>query len=292
MNPPEPGVYPKVSAAEYHAWDCASTSRLSILLNKSPAHMRHAIEHPSTPTASMRLGTALHMAVLQPDLYATDYEVAQQCEETTEKGKRCSRRGTEWHGAWFCAQHKPVGAGACAFNVLSEEDAAVVFAMKQALLSRPASAKLLSADGPTELSIVWDDAETGVRCKARVDKLALEYGVAIDLKTAQDASPDAFARSIDTYGYARQASHYLHGLAANGLICDSFVFDVVEPDPPHAVGLYRVGEDSLDVGRVQIRRALATYAECERTGVWPSYGDGVQDIELPAWAFKRELEMA
>jgi hypothetical protein len=36
-------------------------------------------------------------------------------------------------------------------------------------------------------------------------------------------------------------------------------------------------------------RALAEYADCERTGIWPGYAPEIVMVDLPAWAMEEEF---
>ena len=56
-------------AEKYHAVDALSKSMMSKIL-KSPAHYRAALDEHQEPTKSMQMGTAIHTAVLEPQLYS------------------------------------------------------------------------------------------------------------------------------------------------------------------------------------------------------------------------------
>jgi hypothetical protein len=66
-----------------------------------------------------------------------------------------------------------------------------------------------------------------------------------------------------------------------------FVNIAVEKEPPYAVALYRIDEDSILRGANQLKQLKALYAECLKTNTWPAYGDKVRDISLPEWSAKR-----
>ena len=55
-------------------------------LQKSPAHAKWAMEHPAEPTPALAFGTAVHMAVLEPEEFAKNYKVA-QFDARTKEGK-------------------------------------------------------------------------------------------------------------------------------------------------------------------------------------------------------------
>jgi exodeoxyribonuclease VIII len=42
----------------------------------------------------------------------------------------------------------------------------------------------------------------------------------------------------------------------------------------------------IDWGRMRYKRALATFAECMKSGVWPGYPDDTIEADLPVWAEK------
>ena len=137
--------------------------------------------------------------------------------------------------------------------------------------------------------MTWRDDASGLRCKGRIDCLATIAGRAaiVDIKTTTDARPDAFARSIATYGYHFQAAHYLAGMRANGVDVVGFVVIAVESRAPHGVAVYELDAEALEVGEERRRALLSTLAECRASGRWPGYR--TQTISLPRWA-AREVE--
>ena len=129
--------------------------------------------------------------------------------------------------------------------------------------------------------MLWD--QHGVKCKAKAD--AIGDGVVIDLKTTIDAAPHEFQRSIATFGYFRQAAHYLDGYeATKGERAKDFIFVAVESQPPHAFALYRLDAASIAAGRLEMKRAAAVYRDCMQSGNWPGYEPGIATLALPRWA--------
>ena len=92
--------------------------------------------------------------------------------------------------------------------------------------------------------MMWQIGETW--CRARPDALD-PNGLIVDLKTSQDASPDAFARTAATFKYHLQAAWYIDGLHAAGVTPEqtAFAFVVIEKTPPHSVGTYVLDAESL-----------------------------------------------
>ncbi len=258
-------------AADYHAIDACSASKLKAM-RRSPAHCRHQIDNPPTSEA-MALGTLLHSMVLEPFSYENLYHVMPECDRRTKEGKR----------AWALAEIEAAGK-----TVVKKDDFILAQAMAVSCAAHPAYPKLFDGEGHNELSIFWRDDETGLDCKMRADRIVDVPGfgtVVVDLKSTIDASPRAFAGSVHKFGYHIQAAMYLEGLAKAGIPCEKFVLFAPESAPPHCVAVYAVEDESVEQGRREMRRLMATYAECVKSGVWPGYSGRIESLSLPVYAF-------
>lgn len=146
--------------------------------------------------------------------------------------------------------------------------------------------------------------------------------VVVDLKTTDDASLEGFSKSIANWRYDVQHPYYLDGLREairqsggqipeqavigaaelsaywidqeTGVLCrcrpdfwrgepKHFIFIAVEKKPPYAVGVYKLDEESVELGRAVYRSDLRRYAECKANDNWPGYGEKIQTISVPGW---------
>ena len=253
--------YLKIHAASAHGL---------MLIERSPAHYRASIEAPREPSPAQALGTLTHLAVLEWDRYQALVRVAPDVDRRTKAGKASA--------AVFEAECAEIGA-----IVATAEQDAKARSMREAVISQP-FARALLADGRAEVTMLWTDMATGVACKARADWVCSGHEVLVDIKTAADASERAFAKACGQWSYHIQAAHYVDAALACGLAERAFVFIAVEPEPPHAVGLYQLDEEALRVGRMRRDRALETYHECITSGIWPGYAQEIRTIEIPKWA--------
>lgn len=253
------GIHYALPEDAYHADPAISNSGLS-LVAKSPAHYRQRAERATTP--ALAKGRALHALVLEGR--------REHVVQPTFSGTGAVARRAEWKAA-----HEGQA-------ILSESDAAAVDAMALAVAQHPFAAKLVTGEGFSEVSLFWTEAD-GTRCKARYDKL-LANGVIVDLKSARDASPDGFARSVANYRYHCQEEWYRRGAAALGIDVRGFVFVAVESAAPHGVGCYVLDDETRETGRRLIRAALAEYREAAATNVWRTYTTQALTIGIPAWA--------
>jgi len=113
----------------------------------------------------------------------------------------------------------------------------------------------------------------------------------LDLKFVEDASPRAIERSAENMGYALQAAAYTSGLSKvfpllAGRI--QFLFLFIEVKAPYAINLVEPDGTFQEIGERRWRRALETWARCEKNKHWPAYGDGIKRIAPPPWALNNE----
>ena len=299
---PEPGLYEDVPFKDYLAWPAASNSGLGILVNKSPAHYKRdrdkGDDGPGTP--AQILGKATHAVVLEPEIFGEQYRAASMCGFKTGKDDPCKSQGKFLlkDGRSACGTHvKKVNESEVLEDiiVIKPEDVETVNGCSNAVRLHPAASELLRSRGPTEVAIIWQDPATGVWCKGLLDKLSLEFLNVVDYKTTEDASREAFQRSVYTWGYHRQGAFYLRGTDSLGLGINEYVLIAQEKAGPHAVAVYhypRTG-GTLQAGDDYIDPLLKIYARCVRDNVWPGYSERVEEGHLPhyAWAqMDEELE--
>jgi exodeoxyribonuclease VIII len=153
----------------------------------------------------------------------------------------------------------------------------------------PDFAKALTS-GHGEVSAYAVDEATGVRVKVRpdwVEDVGSDAVILWDGKTYASADENEFVRQAARMKYAMQAGLYSDFYAkASGKKVLAFVFLLVADDYPNLTNAVMLDDNSMAAGRRQYRRALDTYAECMRTGVWPGYGNDVKTVSLPAWALE------
>ena len=67
------GWYRDIPNEEYHRSNGTSSSSLKTLLEQTPAHLEYNRTHPKDSTENMKLGTLVHMLVLEPDKFEEEY---------------------------------------------------------------------------------------------------------------------------------------------------------------------------------------------------------------------------
>lgn len=245
------------------------------LLRESPALYHHHVVqgHPIPETKELRIGRALHIAVLQPELTS---RLLVEVNRRTNAGKEALLE---------------LPADAVALNA-GELD--VVHGMAEALRTDPLAGPLLERAGERELPLRWTDAETDLPCKVMLDAMFFtrdrDRVRVLDLKSTSDPTPHAWARSAATFGYHRQDAMYRGAAAAlTGLPVD-FLFLVVRSSPPFEVVVYDLDDQAVEIGRQQVRAALRDLARRLENNTWRASWQGERPrpttISLPPWALK------
>lgn len=300
---PRAGRYAGVAEADYFAAAAVNASTLKHM-GRSPLHCQAAMNDPQRQdTEAQRVGRLVHCAVLEPARFAADYCRAPDPAE---------HPAALLDHAAFKARARDLGLKVTGTKAelkarILEADPEVLFwedhaqglvegreALKadhwhlaQAVLASVGGndkARAALTGGVAEETLVWLDGPTGLLAKARLDYYREDLGVVFDVKTTEDARPEAVARDILKWGYHVSAAHYLAGLEALGLPAEQFAWIFVEKKAPFAVGLYVASAGMLDRGRELCRQYLGDFARCRLSGVWPGYPGAFQPIDLPAWA--------
>lgn len=276
-----PGVWQDVPADAYHAdpvpGGSLSASGVKDLLPPScPAKFRHRQLHGRPDKGVFDFGRAAHRQVLGvgEDVVVVDAD--------------------NWRTK--AAKAEQAEARAAGKSPVLTHEWEVIEAMAAKLREHPVAAALLAPDsGVAEVTLVWEDPATGVKLRARLDWLRHSQPgrrlVVPDYKTCAEASPEAFSKAADNYGYPTQADHYLDGVRTLlGEPDPAFVFIAQEKTEPYLVSVFELDHVAMQIGAVRNRWARDLYAECRRTDVWPAY---VPDHEphllaLPRWAEIRE----
>lgn len=256
--------------ADYRDAPGLSSTAIKHLL-KSPAHYQWARMH-RREKVSFDLGHAAHAKILGVGLGVAVY----RDEDLTPSGNVSTKAATvQWAAEQRAAGLAPI----------TPEQYAAVDAMAEKVATHPVAGKLIgSGIGRPEVSLFWDDPQTSVACKGRIDYLHDDAPVAVDLKTTRDADPRKFGRIAADYGYAEQAVHYLHGLTAvRGDMDAAFYQVLVETEAPHHVSVVQLDEMFRLLAETRVRHAIDTYAECLKTNEWPGYPALIHPVAAPGW---------
>lgn len=273
------GIASRMPYREYASLRGISITRLKEL-KRSPKHYKHRLAHPKE-TPALKLGTAAHTAVLEPERFSRDYAI---WAERAESGNLRPRNGKLWDA--FEAQHH-------AQTIITANEYEDVLAIQTAVRGDPVAMRYLESGDP-EVSMQW--LQDGRLRKGRLDWLTTVDGEPslVGLKTARDCRHFIFGSAAAKLGYHLQWAYYFDGytsIKADGVV-PRVVEIVVESEAPHAVAVYQIPFDIIEQGREEYEDLLAQLAECERKGEWPGPVTEEQILTLPSWVYQTQDDLS
>jgi hypothetical protein len=273
---PAQGLHPGVDFPTYLLWSALSQTDLKSA--RTMRHLRHRLDAvPDAPGPAQCKGTAFHTILLEPGQWRERIAVGPINEKTGESFGRDTK-------AWVEAEAANPGK-----TFISRKELADVHAMVTEAAANDTVKALRAASPLVEASAVWTDPEFGAVCKGRFDCLIdrPDRVIVADFKSTLDASPEKFGRDADKFGYVFQMAFYER--ACKVLFPGkTFVPYLIacESESPYCVATYPIDEDTLAVGRSQVRAKLAQYQQSVKTNTWPGY-DAETPLALPTWAYRQ-----
>lgn len=266
------GIVYGLGEAEYHAPKDELSSTGAKLLLEAPAKFKHqVIDGHRVHRDAYDLGSAVHAKALGVGSTVMEYPV----EHLTPSGNVSTGAKTV---AWATEQREQ------GFVLIPPKQTQEVNAMHDAIMANPDARVLLEADGDSEVSAFADCTETGVRLRARADRLPKKHNVIIDIKTVAGSADEVeFAKTIFNIGYDVSAGHYIDVFNYVEGHERDFAFIVVEKTAPYLVNVITMTHAYIEMGRTKSMEARRRYARGVATGEWPGYS-GLHRVEPPMFA--------
>ena len=269
------GIVKNLPDADYRNAPGYGSTAIKWFLEEVPAQAKHWIDHPEdAPTFdAASVGQLVHALVLgQPHPF-----VVKDWDGRTKEGKE---RAAE------VAANGQIG--------LSQSDFDLAHGMADGVRRHPTVAAILDKPGSAECSVFA--TVDGVKCKARFDWLPDDPNLpALDLKTAMSANPRVFVKNVAKFEYAVQRAEYLDVLEAVEGRRRELLIVAVDKRAPHLTSLVGVPEMWSQIASDKAAKARRIIRECEASGVWPDYGDGIHYIDAPTYyvfdADEQEIEV-
>jgi hypothetical protein len=220
----------KVSNDIYHSDSSISASGLK-WINKYSVY--HFIHKTFNETPSMAFGTAVHTALLEKDDFYDIYYPMPEIGDLRKKENKQLKAE---------AEEKAEGK-----ILLSHQD----YQRIKHIIQNFKKNKLAQhyCRGEVELSHYLEFNDVPVR--VRPDVINHVSGFITDVKTCQDASPEAFRRDVWKWGYHLQAAFYMDMLEV-----DTFKFVCVEVNHPYTVVVHTLDDEFIKLGRKKWQQAL------------------------------------
>lgn len=259
-----------ISNAEHHDGTGETSTSIKHAL-RSAKHHAQAKATPIKQTDALRIGRLTHVMVFEPENWP-----ALACECPMEDGAPMKRNSNLRKQTWaqFYSER-----GERDYYTPAEYDQMCAIA---AAVAADSEAARWLASGVPEVSGIVDHPQYGT-LKIRPDLRCSNRRVIVDLKTCEDAGPEAAARAIRDWKYDLSAALYTD-IAAYIEPGEPwrFVWIFAEKSPPYDVRCYVASETDMACGRSLYTQGLNTIKN----------GDGepgTVELEQPIWYTRQVL---
>lgn len=257
------GIYEQTND-DYHASEGISKTGLWEIWTKTPAHYQYGERKPEN---HFSFGSAAHAAVLEPEIFERGFLRGPE-----------DRRGKKWDEAQLIAAEQRMEA-------LTAKDYDAALRIRDNAHANELVRTVLAGAMIEKSGFAKDKRGIYRRCK--LDAYNPGMAMAVDLKTAANASPPKFSKSVFDYGYHVQEAMYSQTWEeAGGGSVEAFLFIVFEKTHPYMVVPYELERGAYQEGFATYQLALDKYAACEKSGVWPGYPSDVTQIDIPGWSYQ------
>jgi hypothetical protein len=267
----EPTVLDISNEAHHSLPGLSSSQVVQIAEPNTPAHFyRNVVEAPEQKeTPAMRLGTMVHMAVLEPELFEQTYRVLPEFGDMRSSKNRQARDEYLEDNQGFV------------FATADEFDAAQK--CKQAVEKNNQAVEVLahaSKHGMIEKSIQFKWESCGLLCKARPDLFV--GGTLLDVKTTRDISPRTFTKELINSNYHTRLAFYAHAIEQLGHSVDAFSFLAIENKEPYLAVVYNLDEFLVEQAKLRVEKFMLQIFDCYAKNQWPGHEN--QTLTIPNWA--------
>ena len=266
----ESGIYYDLLNEDYHADDAIGSTTIKSI-SVSPANLYF---NPFKGSKSAHIGTAIHAALLEPDLYEKQfYRLPHSDRRSAEYKTAASERGNEF--------------------VIVGSEVETINRMFESSRMNNDFIDYIEAKGHSEVSMFATCPRTGLNLKCRFDRLSDSHPYPLDVKSCRDAGQRGFSQAFGQYHYHVQAAFYLYVLKlVTGRDLNQFCFFAIENNAPYKNCMYYIGEDSLELGRKTMFEAMQKLTECLDDESMRTEGMVLPsgEINVPAYLFDDDID--
>lgn len=232
----------------------------------SPRHFIDYKLRTFEPTPSMKFGSMVHCAILEPEHFESRYYVLPGSDERPEQDKNMNSKINQ---AWK-AEMILLANGR---EVVEAKDYDTARRIGDSIRKSDVASILLEKCHVFEVPIEWE--YKGFKWRGVMDGDGRKNGLIMDLKVLTDASPRKVANYVKYEGAGRQAVHYLRGSNAPE-DCEYFIL-AVERSGNYSVS--KLGRGLINQLSREIDWYISQFKRCIFTGDWHSSFDfyGNQD---------------
>jgi len=284
------GVSENVPMGSYLAIPNPSSSTVKAIGHRTLKAVKMDIDRelwPDDDTGAKHLGSAAHAAILEPDVFASDYVVLPTADPNmylTAKGEpsKNPRATAAYKADVFALKEANEGK-----SFLEADDHVAAIQMQSQVHAHADASAVLHAGGLVEGTVIVTDKETGIQFKLRPDFYSEKLAWNVNVKTTKNAIEAAFKRDFFNFEYHVSEAFYARMLPQAGLPVRQSVILAVENTGAHEVCLFEPDEAFMDMGDQVVAMHLRTLARAMDKDEWPGLPSGLVQLSPDEWMFAR-----
>lgn len=258
-------------------------SLIEAIIADSPAHMDGVIDSASLSVTDLKKKIQFINSAPERGLLSTSGTI----KDLTERLRGAGFEGEIWNDlVEQCQTNHPD----C--TVLPHDEYVHYSDMYQSLIDHLTAAKdqplmqwiLYALTTPDVLETEVSVFANGAKCRLDARFMAVDKRIGLELKSASDASEEAFMRQSSRLHYDLQDSHYKSVCADAGEPLDMNIFIAVETESPYGVNILIPDELFCLTGRKKLSYANRKYTEWLESERRTAYDPVVKTLSSPAWA--------
>lgn len=222
---------------------------------RSPKHYLEYLISKYKPTPAMILGSLVDVMVLTPDKFEDTYEIV----KLSMKGApaKSEKHNDRWKEIKDKAKEEKK---LIIFNDMYETAKECV----KALNEHPQAKEMLDNMKRSQVRLTWKDTDTRLPMIGYVDFETTYLGLdtIVDLKTATNADPSDWGRTVCNFGYDLQGAVYLDGYHKSQYRFPEYYWLVVETSPPFGVSVNRFQPKDIEEAKETMFITLKAFKLC------------------------------
>lgn len=288
------GIHTDISISEYHENKTHISATGIKMAKKSLALWKWMQTHPQEDKLHFDFGNAFEMALLDKENFKDSVAILQtkvwvaQAQEGREKPYVNAKLSGKYQGelSKFMSENE----GKYIIPDVGPQSYEVIECMLESCYKDAVIQKLIKGT-EYQLSLFWNDLNTGMELKTRPDICKRKKNVIVNLKTTTDGSPSAFSRELANYEYPLQGAIEMRGCIETGLMeqVDNYFWLVVEKEPPFNATLYEFDPSDQRYSLDELDYLLNKIQSAREEDKYPGYGDrasneyGILTAQIPLY---------
>ena len=250
---------------DYKKYEAVNHSSLKNMKD-SPSKYQYELNRVRPATESQKLGSAIHAAILEPEVFEREYAKMPKFDGRTKAGKEGKKE-------WELENVGKIGLTEIDWNIVNgcrrrvENDSFINQFFQNAWVERS-----------------YFEQKELYKIKGRVDAFLPEKNFLVDLKTCQSANRFTFNSDITRFDYLTQAALYMDLVQrTTGNRPGGYVIVAVERSKDFDGNVFFFEDEHLKKGTEIYERWLKRLDECIVANKWAGYDRSFIPYNPPTW---------